>query len=144
VRTASGLDLETVVRLEAAAFADPWSPAQVAAELTEPQATVLLGGMVEQGPAAGYLAFRHAGGQGEILRVAVAPWARRCGIATALVRAALTQLERLGAEEVTLEVRADNRGAIALYEGLGFRRAGLRRKYYRDGADALVLARLIP
>ena len=56
----------------------------------------------------------------------------------------MARLARAGAGRVFLEVRADNRAATALYEGLGFTRTGLRRGYYRDGADALVLARLIP
>jgi [ribosomal protein S18]-alanine N-acetyltransferase len=42
----------------------------------------------------------------------------------------------------TLEVRTSNESAIALYEALGFRHAGIRRKYYaKTGEDALILWR---
>lgn len=42
---------------------------------------------------------------------------------------------------VYLEVRTDNEPAIALYESLGFVRVGLRKRYYRAGADAYTMKR---
>ena len=45
---------------------------------------------------------------------------------------------------VYLEVRTDNTGAIALYESLGFVRVGLRKRYYRTGADAYTMKRDAP
>jgi ribosomal-protein-alanine N-acetyltransferase len=52
-------------------------------------------------------------------------------------------LEETGGEHrlpVTLEVRVSNREAIAMYEGLGFRSAGVRPRYYQDnGEDALIM-----
>ena len=45
-----------------------------------------------------------------------------------------------GIESYTLEVRAGNQAAIALYEGFGFREAGLRKGYYEDnGEDAIIM-----
>jgi len=40
---------------------------------------------------------------------------------------------------ITLEVRPSNRKAIAIYRGLGFIEANLRKKYYSDGEDAIVM-----
>jgi ribosomal-protein-alanine N-acetyltransferase len=45
-----------------------------------------------------------------------------------------------GAARLLLEVSAANQPARALYKGLGFARQGRRRRYYADGADALILA----
>jgi len=42
---------------------------------------------------------------------------------------------------VYLEVRTDNAPAIALYESLGFVQVGLRKRYYRTGADAYTMRR---
>jgi ribosomal-protein-alanine N-acetyltransferase len=46
-----------------------------------------------------------------------------------------------GLQYGTLEVRASNQAAIALYEKFGFRTAGRRRRYYADDEDALILWR---
>jgi ribosomal protein S18 acetylase RimI-like enzyme len=43
--------------------------------------------------------------------------------------------------EATLEVRADNAGALALYHAHGFLEAGRRPRYYADGADAVLMTR---
>ncbi len=85
--------------------------------------------------------------ESEILTLAVAPWARRQGVAKALVQAVTEEAQRRGAHAVFLEVAADNPAARDLYQGLGFIRAGLRKAYYaRSGApaaDALVLRRAL-
>lgn len=76
----------------------------------------------------------------ELLALAVAPAARRQGLATALHRAALAALTPAVAY---LEVRADNHGAQALYRRLGYRVSGRRKAYYPnpDGSrcDALLM-----
>jgi ribosomal-protein-alanine N-acetyltransferase len=75
------------------------------------------------------------------LSVRVAEHWRRRGLATALLRELLA---RVGGDtaQITLEVRRSNAGAIALYDGFGFRTAGLRRRYYQDnGEDALIMWR---
>ncbi|HBL32022.1 MAG TPA: ribosomal-protein-alanine N-acetyltransferase, partial [Acidobacteria bacterium] len=69
------------------------------------------------------------------------PGERRRGIARALVEAGLAAASRAGAAVCHLEVRTTNAGAIAFYETLGFTAVGSRKGYYRDGTDALVLAK---
>jgi len=84
-----------------------------------------------------------AGGEAEILTLAVVPQARGQGLGRALLHAAIAQSEALGAEAVFLEVGADNPHALALYAGLGFAKVGLRNAYYTSG-DALVLRLPLP
>lgn len=137
VRPARPEDLDRIVCLEEASFTDPWPRELLAYELTHPGSLVLVASPAED-PASGYAVFRHALDEAELLRLGVAPEERRRGIARALVE---DGLERLRAERVEicfLEVRANNEGAIALYEAIGFHRAGRRRRYYRDGTDALI------
>jgi ribosomal-protein-alanine N-acetyltransferase len=72
------------------------------------------------------------------MNVAVAPEWRRQGVATRLIEQLLG--EAGGEDRYTLEVRASNRDAIRMYERLGFRPAGHRRRYYHDnGEDALIM-----
>jgi ribosomal-protein-alanine N-acetyltransferase len=79
-------------------------------------------------------------GSGHLGNLAVVPEARRGGVASALVADLLAAARERGVGSLTLEVRATNDAAQALYRGHGFRLAGLRRGYYRDtGEDALVM-----
>ena len=92
---------------------------------------------------AGVLVCRAVAGEAEILTVGVAPWARRRGVARALMTAAVGAARAAGAADMFLEVDVDNTAAVTLYEGLGFVRSGLRKAYYDRGAngraDALVM-----
>lgn len=79
----------------------------------------------------------------EILTIGVTPAARRKGVAQALLAAGLGAARGRGAAQAFLEVAVDNEAAIALYQRLGFHRAGKRLYYYDRGAagrmDALVM-----
>jgi ribosomal-protein-alanine N-acetyltransferase len=138
IRPATAADLDALEALESAAFADPWTRTQIAGELAEPHAVVLVTPGLE-----GYAVFRHIAGEAELLRLAVTPPARRRGLGRRLVEQGLDDLRSGGCSGCYLEVRTTNRPAIALYEALDFRRAGQRRRYYADGTDALIMHRLL-
>ena len=74
-----------------------------------------------------------------ISSLAVAGEARRQGHGRRLVTALVALAGSLGAEAVTLEVRASNGAARALYGGCGFEEVGERRRYYPDGEDAVIM-----
>ena len=81
-------------------------------------------------------------GEAEILNLAVDPAHRRKGFGRQLVRQILTEWQKRSVQRIFLEVRESNSGAIKLYEGLGFRLVGRRKKYYSGPEeDALVLER---
>ena len=78
----------------------------------------------------GYVGMMHVVDEGYISNVAVAPEHRRHGIADALILELLRRCTALGLSFVTLEVRAGNAPAIALYEKHGFSPVGRRKNYY--------------
>ena len=107
--------LPALAELESLCFADPWSESALREELGNPCARFLVA--LYDGEVAGYLGCHHIAGEGFIANIAVLPAYRRRGIARALVQAAQAKpLSRL-----TLEVRASNEAAIALYRSLGFK-----------------------
>ena len=81
--------------------------------------------------------------EAEILTLAVTPLVRRNGAGRALVEAAAAIAAARGADSLFLEVAATNAAALGLYAASGFETAGLRRAYYADGADALVMRRTL-
>ena len=93
----------------------------------------------------GFILSRLAGGEAEILSVAVASARRGRGLARALLNLHLRRLAGLGAGAVFLEVDEDNEPARRLYRRAGFREVGRRPGYYQQGRDspatALVLRR---
>jgi ribosomal-protein-alanine N-acetyltransferase len=129
-------DVGTLAELHAFCFPDPWHAVAIRDLFAGPGvfAFVLPGGFV--------LA-RAAGDEAEILTLAVAPAARRLGIARALVRAAASHAQGLGARNLFLEVATGNDPALRLYTGLGFTAAGRRKAYY-GAEDAHVLKVALP
>jgi ribosomal-protein-alanine N-acetyltransferase len=94
---------------------------------------------------AGFILSRLAGGEAEILSVAVASARRGRGLARKLLDLHLRRLAGLGVSSVYLEVDEDNAPARRLYAGARFRDVGRRPAYYSRGpqapASALVLRR---
>lgn len=80
-----------------------------------------------------------AGAQADIVTLYVPENLRRQGRAAALLQAFLAQAKTQGATGLSLEVRADNTGALALYTAAGLREVHRRVGYY-GGVDALVLS----
>ena len=77
--------------------------------------------------------------EAHITSLAVAGEARRRGHGRRLATALVALAGSLGAEAVTLEVRASNEAARVLYRGCGFEEVGERRRYYADGEDAVIM-----
>ena len=135
------VDLSRLAALHAASFADAWNAQAIADLLNMPGAFAF-------GNESGFILARAAGGEAEILTLAVAPVARRRGLATALVLAAANYAHSRDAQALLLEVAAGNAAARGLYRRLGFAEAGLRKGYYasmgRQPEDALVLRGNLP
>jgi ribosomal-protein-alanine N-acetyltransferase len=81
-------------------------------------------------------------GTAELESIAVARSAQRHGLASALMATLIERVKAAGAGEMTLEVRASNRGAAAFYDRMGFLKVGIRPRYYRDPEEDAVILRL--
>ena len=127
-----------VAELEKICFSDPWSEKSIASELNNNLSYWLVA--LEGDLVAGYIGSQTVMGETDMMNVAVHPDYRRRGIAEALVCGLVEELKTLGSHSLTLEVRASNAPAKALYEKLGFSQIGRRPKYYRNPReDALIL-----
>ena len=132
----------SVAQLEKLCFSDPWSEKSIASELTNKLALWLVA--EEDGEVAGYIGSQTVPDESDMMNVAVHPACRRRGIAEALVNALCKALKERGSVSLTLEVRASNDPAKALYDKLGFEPVGRRPNYYRNPKeDALILKKML-
>jgi ribosomal-protein-alanine N-acetyltransferase len=145
-RPAREPDLPRLVEIERAAHLHPWSEEQLRRELTHPYATVLCAEPASDGPAriSGFIVYWLIHDEMHVLDVVTAPEARRAGIGRALMAEALGDAGRRGATRSMLEVRRSNAPAIALYRSLGFLHDTVRRGYYQDGEDAVLMSLALP
>ena len=130
-----------VAEIERMCFSDPWSERMLREHLDNQCAAALVA-LGEDGTVLGYAGLLVVLDEGYITNVAVRPAFRRQGIAADL----LTVFDRFARGNhlafLTLEVRASNAPALALYEKLGYRRMGLRKNYYEHPKeDAVIMTR---
>lgn len=148
LRRATPADLDPIMAIESSVFApDDWSRESMASELADPHGYYLVAFPPDEPQRLeGYAGLRSPRGaeQADIQTIAVVPSARRGGLGRVLMGSLIAEARSRGAAEVFLEVRADNPGAQALYESLGFERLAVRPRYYRGGIDAVVMRLVIP
>ena len=138
IRNMTAADVYQVAQLEKICFSDPWSERSVSSELDNPLSLWLVA--VEGERLVGYVGSQTVMGETDMMNIAVDPGSRRCGIAEKLIDALIAELKAIDSHCLTLEVRASNEPARALYEKLGFQHVGLRKNYYRNPReDACIL-----
>ena len=128
-----------VAELEKLCFGtEAWSEKSVASELTNRLSLWLVA--LDGERVSGYVGSQSVLGESDMMNVAVHPDYRRQGIAEKLCLVLVEALKEKGNHCLTLEVRASNEPAKALYEKLGFIQVGLRKNYYRNPReDACIL-----
>lgn len=138
IRNMKKEDILQLAELEKLCFSDPWSVSAFEYELKNPLSVWLVA--VEDRLVAGYVGSQTVMDASDMMNIAVTPAFRRQGIAEKLIDMLILQLMERGSNSLTLEVRASNMPAIALYEKLGFTQVGRRPNYYRNPKeDALIL-----
>ena len=137
----TGDHLDEVAELERICFSAPWSRNMLAEEL-ENDCAAFLAALDGEGRVVGYAGLLVVLDEGYITNVAVRPECRRQGIAKKLLQVFLDFAQAHRLAFLTLEVRASNYGAIALYGGMGFRGAGRRKNYYEHPReDAIIMTK---
>lgn len=131
-------DLRSVLRIEERTSSTPWSLGLFLAEVRREERLYLVAR--QHGVVVGYAGMLFALFDGHVTTIAVDPDRQQARLGTRLLLALIRGAIERGSEAVTLEVRASNAPAQALYRRFGFVPEGARRGYYQDPVeDALVL-----
>jgi len=134
-------DIDAVMAIEAPAFGTTaWTPAQFWAELAREDREYVV--VDDESGVVGYAGLMSRPPTADIQTIAVASHARGRGVATAMLDHLLDRAGAEGCREVLLEVRADSKAAISLYERHQFEVIARRTSYYGPGLDALIMRRV--
>lgn len=137
-------DIEQVVAIDRLSFSLPWPANSYRFELQENKTSRLwVAERVEDNlphQIVAMIVMWQIVDEAHIATIAVHPQFRRLGIGKGLLAFALKDTSRMGMRTATLEVRAGNLAAQAMYSQFGFMIEGVRPRYYQDNQeDALVL-----
>lgn len=133
-------DLEQVEAMEQQCFSDPWTLDSLRYELEgNPFSTpyVLLDD--QQQTIIGYAHLWITFEQAQLANIAIAPQYRKQHKGSLLLQHLIEVARAQECETMTLEVRASNQSAIALYEKFGFSPINVIKRYYSDGEDAILM-----
>jgi ribosomal-protein-alanine N-acetyltransferase len=129
-----------VLRIEAEVYPRPWTLGLYLGELALPEERRIYLVARSGGHVVGHAGLMFAADDGHVTTVAVDPRWHRRGIAARLLVVLFREARMRGATDLTLEVRATNEPAQALYRRFGFAEAGLRKGYYAEtGEDAVIM-----
>ena len=135
-------ELDGILALDAVCFHRPWTREDYERELADPARCFLFVARTAEGRLVAYCSFWRIFDEAHVNNFAVHPEWRRQGLGRRLLAFVLDAAEAAGAPRATLEVRASNLPAIALYMAGGFVVAGRRTAYYTHPVeDALILWR---
>jgi ribosomal-protein-alanine N-acetyltransferase len=128
-------DIPEIMQIENVSFPSPWSSYLFLWELKKENSACFVARY--QNRLVGYIVASKVSGEGHITNIAVHPKMRRIGIGKLLLSKCLSTLN---ARKIFLEVREYNIAAINLYKKFGFKEVGVRRNYYSNGDNAVVMA----
>jgi ribosomal-protein-alanine N-acetyltransferase len=134
--------LAGIMPIEQAAYPKPWTLNVFHSEIEMMRRGERTYLVARQGATVlGYAGMLYAGDDAHITNIAVASQHQRRGLATRLLAELAWAAIRRGSTGLTLEVRVSNTGAQALYRRFGFESAGVRKNYYENVEDAIVMWR---
>jgi ribosomal-protein-alanine N-acetyltransferase len=143
IRPMTAADIPTVWELERGLFpVDAWPEQMFWDELSQTDTRLYWVAELD-GEIVGYCGMMCVLPLADVQTIAVVPACEGRGIGSALLAGLIEEARRRGAEDVLLEVRADNPRAQELYARNGFEQIHVRPRYYRDGGDALIMRKVL-
>ncbi len=133
-------DIDLILSIQRDNFPDGWNERQLISGFNDNLSVICL---EDKGETVGLIIYSLAVDTADIEGVVVITSARKKGYGKKLVEFALSELKSKNIGKVFLEVRESNFPAISLYNSCGFSKISVRKKYYSDGENAIVMLREI-
>jgi ribosomal-protein-alanine N-acetyltransferase len=136
-------DLRDVLTIEDLSFSTPWNEEMFTSGLSLDFSHSFAAKLDLNGTGdvlVGYICFWLFSGEAHLLNIAVKPECRRMGLGAYLIRFFIDFCRAKKVKTLTLDVRSSNHPAIGMYRKMGFRKEGMRLRYYADNdEDALIM-----
>ena len=133
-------DLPKVLDIEQELFpSDAWTEQLFLGELAEVPNSRAVSVFELDGQVIGYASLRFVDREADVNTIAIAKQFQGQGFGKKLLVWMLEEAKLKGAREIFLDVRADNPAAVGLYQNEGFERIDIRRNYYDNKIDAIVM-----
>ncbi|MBO4548301.1 MAG: ribosomal protein S18-alanine N-acetyltransferase [Abditibacteriota bacterium] len=138
IRRARISDINAVLAIEQASFADPWSVSMITDDILDTELGIRTYVLTVDGNTAGYYFYYPL--SCDLANLAVSPLYRGKGYGRILVDHCIAEARKDGSRELFLEVRESNTAARRLYRSFGFEIIGKRKDYYdHPSEDGLVM-----
>lgn len=137
-RLATKKDIQLLMDIDRQSFSSPWPADAFYNDIVHNRYASYVF-IKYKGEVAGYCGVWVILDEAHITNIAVLPQYRGKKLGERLLRQIMKLSKEVGAETMTLEVRVSNEVAKSLYKKLNFQEGGIRKKYYADGEDALVM-----
>jgi len=136
-------DIDEILVLEKIVYKTPWNRTMFETEVSGNEYAHMFV-MVENSHIIGYAGAWMVSDAATITKVTIMPPLQGKGLGKILFEDLLTRIEASGCLYITLEVRVSNTRAQNLYTSHGFKNKGIRKGYYDDGEDAIVMVKYLP
>lgn len=138
IRSGDLSDIKYIMELEQGSIVHPWDSKAIESLIVDPNKKCLVADL--HGEVVGYVGAETVLDECNIGNIVTHKDYRGRGFASVMMENLLSVLKDMGINKIFLEVEHDNGPAIALYEKFGFVRYGLRRDYYGQGKDAILMS----
>ncbi|MBI5573693.1 MAG: ribosomal protein S18-alanine N-acetyltransferase [Elusimicrobia bacterium] len=134
-------DIRTIAEIEKKSYPDPWSENLFKREMHLEFSNFFAA--IKDHEIAGYICFWKVSDEGHLTNITVKEKFRRKGIGSGLMKYIIDISYAMGIKKMFLDVRAINYQALSLYEKFGFKKIGVRKKYYSNSDDAVVMSKTL-
>ncbi|MGI6377694.1 ribosomal protein S18-alanine N-acetyltransferase [bacterium] len=131
-------DLPLILEAEQRLYLNPWNKEAYLQELEQNKFAYLFV-LCEEGKIAGYYGFWLVDDYATVTKIGVLPEFQGHGLAKILVQDLLSRCQKAEVSSIDLEVRESNSKAIALYQEFNFKAVHIRKNYYPDGENAILM-----
>ena len=136
-------DIDGVFQVSKICFSIPWSKVSVESELSNPLAKYIVAKDMETNKIVGFIGVWIIACEGDITNIGVHPDYRRKNIASSLLNSLIRLCNDLDCNLLNLEVRRSNLIAQELYKKFDFKEIGVRRNYYGNSEDAILMQKVL-